>query len=323
MTSDRGDLPKPPKDSLTQSFQDRVAQKRAENERRHGPRPVQNQPQLAEHVGVPSDESVEIPRPTDERYGWPKDWKERFKQEKIMQRDPIIRDPDSLLGVDHFHKGTERGYFAFDQTRERFSRRNDLYIGESDQGGQQTRVSLSGDGHADWRATRSTLTITNKEGQETAIVDKRVGGRDLLVYYSNGQFSSLRLDSMPHSRFLQSDDEESRSNMYLYQGELVDSQSGDLQGEIDENAGIAHINRLEDDKIVDSFSIPITVDFAQIKGELFPEELLKNPTNPNPDLDEGWRGVDPVDRVGITWELKEDDRLHSLTPIPEPAPEDA
>ncbi len=253
-----------------------------------------------------------IPKPKDEHSSWPKDWKEIFKQVRIpihhnrLNINLLFRDPDNLFGIDEDDYGIDRGYFAFDQSLNSFQRKNYFYV---DNDRQSLGVRLESDNH-DW----SGFNIDPLRKWANASISKMIGGRDLTVYYSDGKFDFVTLEVIPHSRVIDSDKDIIDYGLVRHGNSLSPTVSGlALEGKIDEEKEIAEIQRLEKGKVIDTFSIPLNVDFNKIKEECFPQELLRDPKDPNTALDDSWKGVDFFHEAGLRWDAVADDSLHSLT----------
>lgn len=56
----------------------------------------------------------------------------------------------------------------------------------------------------------------------------------------------------------------------------------------------------------DRFSVPEEIDIEGIKAEMYPDELLKNPSNPDINLDKGVH-LPPLARIGARWVVLEEE----------------
>jgi len=71
--------------------------------------------------------------------------------------------------------------------------------------------------------------------------------------------------------------------------------------------GVVDVLLSKKGKETDRFSVPQEIDIEGVKADMYPDELLKNPTNPDINLDTG-AFIPPFARIGAKWEVLEEEK---------------
>lgn len=96
--------------------------------------------------------------------------------------------------------------------------------------------------------------------------------------------------------------------------DILEATDNKIEVERDSTIKNVHVRRLFEEEEVDDISIPIAVDIQRLKEDLFPDELLRNPEDPNMDLDLSWKGIASLTKVGVGWTPAGVDKEDSINP---------
>ncbi len=281
---------------------------------------------LTEILGFDPNASTEprgigdgTPKPKSERYGWPKDWKQLFQDEMVGKgRNRLVyQDAERLFAISTFPAGKviiERSYYSYDPEAEGFRAVSGATFSDD-------KFTLSARADND-----SHYSLTYDEKALVPIrVGEKIGGRMLDIHYlGNGQLHGVEWAS--HSLEGDGSSPMKKTNVYYSPEngfEFSKKDGVELDISVSET-GTGILKRLENSEVLDILEVPLTLSLDKINKikDSVPDELLRHPDNPNTKLDEGWRGVDFFHELGLKWDPVADDSLHSLTPIPVPAPTD-
>jgi hypothetical protein len=249
-----------------------------------------------------------VPKVDDERRGWPEDWRERFERGVKGWQEVLFQDPDRLFTVGHNISQIVRSY-------SRYNHMLGIFQGASTLHRPDNTEAISIINYGD----NNTYTWF-KMHDSAEFSKKKVGERSVDVSYDpNGNLKAVSFEirqPTPDNSFA------ARKAKILGSGKIDKNAQFDFEVAEDEEAKSLVLKRVENGDVKDIIEVPRHVDLKIIRESLVLDELMKNPRNPDPNLDVAWRGVDVFHMSGMRWDPVADDSLHSLTPIPPPAPED-
>lgn len=254
-----------------------------------------------------------------ERHGWPEDWKDRFNK-TLVSRMPgsstLYSDPDKLFGIKYREDFNQFGryYYRYKQDHRRFEEAAYFFEAVKPDG---TPRRLSYNLRAD-NDTWVNVSFNDEKGWAPVQLQKTINRRGLVArYIDDGTFGGISFTVYP-----QPDPSETEQDYTLpSEGELSFYEEygwnnlGDFQFEIEEKGDYTELRRIDGNTVVDIIEFPMKIDPDQLKSELFPSALLKDPAIPRTELDDTWRRVDPFNEVGIKWTPVANDSFHSLHEI--------
>lgn len=306
----------------------------------------------------PTRFSSQVPQPTDERTGFPENWKALFhiniKESAIIDQKHgggvIVEDPENLFSI--------RDRRRYNGTDNEFAREYYRYVGRLHRvegqhgfvGYEAARFEPSSYAFlpAATDEKQRILLLTRSDNSQVSSIEfnghrnpgddpieiekSGIGGREFTVGYDkDGNVGQVNF----HIRYTRDDmdadgvpdvyTDQYSLGEYRYEGRWYSgggrNDIGKLEMEEDKKTGRVILRRIEDGEVKDEMEFPMKIDPQALKERWLHDALLKDPRNPDTRLDEKWRGVDFFHDAGLRWDAVADDKLHSLTKIPKPAPD--
>lgn len=303
--------------------------------------------------------SSQVPQPKDESTGFPENWRELFhanikgsaRTDEKHGGGLIVEDPENLFSIrdrrryNGIDNGFSREYHRYAQGANRvegqrgfegytlpprFETSSSALLPAAAEGKQRLFLHTRSDNsetssiefNGDWlpRDDQVVIKKAGVGGREFKVAydkDGNVGQVDFHIVHTREDVDAEGVpDIYADDYFLRKYESEGR----WYDGGDKDN-IGELEMEEDKKTGRIIIRRTENGEVKDEMEFPMKINPQALKDKWLPYELLRNPKNPDTRLDENWRGVDFFHDAGLRWDAVADDSLHSLTQIPEPAPE--
>lgn len=243
-----------------------------------------------------------------------KEMREKFlTQERGYGYGNYHLDPDNLLKIQtgtNFSR-TRREYFRWDGRQERFTKAIESefenessyihhkteYVGEE---GEKTTIYFVEKGRLSiYRNTEGGQVVNlsyNSDGSLNSIEPGDMG-------WLNTRIARNKDNGKYEFQYKENDDKANHDmtkNIPIkFGGEVL------MDWQVSEDGTKINITMRKDGEITNELSFPthLSADVATLKEDMYPDELLKNPGNPDINLDEGAKLADPYKRIGATWEV--------------------